>query len=58
MDKKILVATLYIKEGRPVKNNRDLTPIGELSAYAKLYNDSGIEGMRRKEILRQQRLGN
>ena len=43
MDKKILVATLYIKDGKPVQNNRDLTPIGELSTYAKLYNDSGID---------------
>ena len=43
MDKKILVATLYIKDGKPVKNNRDLTPIGELRTYAKLYNDSGID---------------
>ena len=43
MDKKILVATLYLKDGKPVKNNRDLTPIGELRTYAKLYNDSGID---------------
>ena len=43
MDKKILVATLYIKDGKPVKNNRDLTPIGELRTCAKLYNDSGID---------------
>lgn len=43
MDRKILVATLYIKDGKPVKNIRDLTPIGELHNYAKLYNDSGID---------------
>ena len=43
MDKKILVATLYLKDGQPVRSNRDLTPIGELSTYAKTYNDSGID---------------
>ena len=43
MDKKILVATLYLKDGKPVKNSRDLTTLGELRTYAKLYNDSGID---------------
>lgn len=43
MDKKILVATLYIKDGKPVRSNWDLTVIGELRTYAKLYNDSGID---------------
>ena len=43
MDKKILVATLYLKDGKPVRNYRDLTPIGELQSYAKIYNDSGID---------------
>lgn len=43
MDKKILVATLYLKDGVPVKSNRDLTPLGELHTYAKTYNDSGID---------------
>ncbi len=43
MDKKILVATLYLKDGRPVKNRTDREPIGELRTFAKMYNDSGID---------------
>ncbi len=43
MDKKILVATLCLKDGKPVRSYHDLTPIGELSTYAKIYNDSGID---------------
>ena len=43
MDKKILVATLYIKDGKIVKNRHDFTPLGELRTYAKRYNDSGID---------------
>lgn len=43
MDKKILVATLYLKDGRPVKSWEDMTPRGELRTFAKIYNDSGID---------------
>ncbi len=43
MDKKILVATIYLKDGLPVKDNHDLTPLGTLENYAKTYNDSGID---------------
>lgn len=43
MDKKILAATIYLKDGRPVKSNSDHTVLGELRAYAKWYNDSGLD---------------
>lgn len=43
MDKKILVATLYLKDGRPVRSRQDTTPLGELRTFAKMYNDSGID---------------
>lgn len=43
MDKKILVATLYLKNGNPVRGIHDMEPIGDLRSYAKLYNDSGVD---------------
>ncbi len=38
-----MVATLYLKDGRPVKSRQDFTPVGELRACAKMYDDSGID---------------
>ena len=43
MDKKILVATLYLKDGVPVKSAEDLSPAGYLKLLAKIYNDGGID---------------
>ncbi|MDE7311586.1 MAG: bifunctional phosphoribosyl-AMP cyclohydrolase/phosphoribosyl-ATP diphosphatase HisIE [Eubacterium sp.] len=43
MEKKILAATLCIKDGVPVKSPVDLSPAGELKFLAKIYNDSGID---------------
>ncbi|MDD6037531.1 MAG: bifunctional phosphoribosyl-AMP cyclohydrolase/phosphoribosyl-ATP diphosphatase HisIE [bacterium] len=43
MEKKILVATLYLKDGQPVKNNTDFSVLGDLYEYAKMYDDSGID---------------
>lgn len=43
MEKKILAATLYIKDGVPVKSPVDLSSAGELKFLAKIYNDSGID---------------
>ena len=43
MDKKILVATMYLKDGVPVKSRKDLTPVGDLKQLANIYSDSGID---------------
>ncbi|KAI4447143.1 Histidine biosynthesis bifunctional protein HisIE [Eubacterium plexicaudatum ASF492] len=43
MELKILAATLYLKDGVPVKGPDDLTPAGDLNFLAKVYNDSGID---------------
>ncbi len=43
MDRKILAATLYLKDGVPVKAPDDLTPAGDLKVLAKGYNDGGID---------------
>ena len=43
MEKKILAATLYIKDGVPVKGPDDLTFAGDLNFLAKVYNDGGID---------------
>ena len=43
MEQKILAATLYLKNGVPVKGSDDLTPAGDLNFLAKSYNDGGID---------------
>lgn len=43
MEQKILAATLYLKDGVPVKGPDDLTPAGDLNFLAKVYNDGGID---------------
>ncbi len=43
MEKKILAATLYLKDGVPVKSAEDLSPSGDLKLLAKIYNDGGID---------------
>ncbi len=43
MEKKILAATLYIKDGVPVKSPEDFSPAGDLKFLAKRYNDGGID---------------
>ncbi len=43
MEQKILAATLYLKDGVPVKGPDDLTPLGDLTYLAKVYNDGGID---------------
>ena len=43
MEKKILAATLYLKDGVPVKSAEDLSPAGDLKLLAKIYNDGGID---------------
>lgn len=43
MDKKIIVASLYIKKGLAVKSRKDDTVLGDIKDFAKKYNDSGID---------------
>lgn len=43
MEQKILAATLYIKDGIPIKSPQDLSPAGDLKFLAKAYNDGGID---------------
>lgn len=43
MEKKILAATLYLKDGVPVKSPADPSPAGDLKYLAKIYNDGGID---------------
>ncbi|MEG0806163.1 MAG: bifunctional phosphoribosyl-AMP cyclohydrolase/phosphoribosyl-ATP diphosphatase HisIE [Lachnospiraceae bacterium] len=43
MERKDLVATLFLKNGEAVTNFDDVSPLGEASDIAKLYNDSGID---------------
>lgn len=43
MERKILAATIYLKEGVPVTSPDDLSPAGELKFLAKAYNDGGID---------------
>lgn len=43
MEQKILAATLYLKDGVPVKSPQDLSLAGELQFLAKSYNDGGID---------------
>ncbi len=43
MEKKILAATLYLKDGVPVKSAEDLSPAGDLKLLAKIYNAGGID---------------
>lgn len=43
MEQKILAATLYLKDGIPVKSPQDLSVAGDLQFLAKTYNDGGID---------------
>ncbi len=43
MDHKNIVATIYLKDGKPVKDRNHLESAGDLTALAKFYNDSGID---------------
>lgn len=43
MEQKILAATLYLKDGVPVKSPDDLASAGDLKFLAKSYNDGGID---------------
>ncbi len=43
MERKILAATLYIKDGIPISSPQDLTPAGDLKFLAKAYNDGGTD---------------
>ncbi len=43
MEQKILAATLFLKDGIPVRHPQDLTPAGDLKFLAKSYNDGGID---------------
>ncbi|MCI9019533.1 MAG: bifunctional phosphoribosyl-AMP cyclohydrolase/phosphoribosyl-ATP diphosphatase HisIE [Eubacterium sp.] len=43
MERKILAASLYIKDGVPVNSPQDFTPAGNLEFLAKAYNDGGID---------------
>ncbi len=43
MDNKILIASIYLKNGKPVFSRNDHSPAGELDDLAKIYNDNGID---------------
>lgn len=43
MEKKILFATLFLKNGAAVKSTTDYSILGEACEIAKIYNDSGID---------------
>ena len=43
MDHKILVSTIYLKNGQAVNAPDDLTIAGDLKQMAALYNDSGVD---------------
>lgn len=43
MEHKNIVATIYLKNGQAVKGFDDFTPIDDVIALARLYNDSGID---------------
>ena len=43
MDKKTIVSTLYLKEGKAVKGPDDFSSAGDLFTMAKMYNDSGVD---------------
>lgn len=43
MDHKILVSTIYLKNGQAVKSPEDLTVAGDIASLATLYNDSGVD---------------
>ena len=43
MERKNLIATLFLHNGEAVSSVTDLTPLGEAADIAKLYNDSGID---------------
>ncbi len=43
MEQKILAASLYLKDGVPVKSPDDFSLAGDIKFLAKIYNDSGID---------------
>lgn len=43
MEQKILAATLYIKDGIPIKSPQDPSPAGDINSLTKAYNDGGID---------------
>ena len=43
MDKKTIVSTLYLKNGKAVKGPDDFSSAGDLFSMAKMYNDSGVD---------------
>lgn len=43
MDHKNIVATIYLKNGEPVKGPDNMESAGDVKTLAKLYNDSGID---------------
>lgn len=43
MDHKNIVATIYLKDGKPVKSRTDFSSAGDLDTLTSLYNDSGID---------------
>lgn len=43
MERKNLIATLFLKNGMAVSDFDNLTPLGEAADIVKLYNDSGID---------------
>lgn len=43
MDKKIIVASLYLRNGQAVKSRMDSTVVGDIKDFATKFNDSGID---------------
>lgn len=43
MDRKNIVATLYLKDGKAVRSPEDFTEVGNVYELCQLYNDSGVD---------------
>lgn len=43
MERKNIVATLYLKNGKAVKSPEDFTEVGDVYELCQLYNDSGVD---------------
>ncbi len=43
MRQKSLIATIYLKDGKAVKNSQDMSPAGDLIKLTRCYNDNGID---------------
>lgn len=43
MDRKNIVATLYLKDGKAVRSPEDFTEVGDVYELCQLYNDSGVD---------------